>query len=153
MKKALAFVATFTTLISTQPVFAVDYVACREMLRTKNEMLGNVIDDEKTFWEALLKTSCPIERFTTHEKYKDYNFLMPNTNFDEMSKCREETRTNYKSSNKSFMMLGTAIPLLIDGDGGKVQYVSELYSISAIKWMKSSNKVSLDMKKAGCPYQ
>jgi hypothetical protein len=39
MKNALGFISTFSAIISIQPVFAVDYVACREMLRTKNEML------------------------------------------------------------------------------------------------------------------
>ena len=39
MKKALTFISTVSALISIQPVFAVDYVACREMLRTKNELI------------------------------------------------------------------------------------------------------------------
>ena len=39
MRKALLFISTFTAIISIQPVFAVDYVACREMLRTKNELI------------------------------------------------------------------------------------------------------------------
>jgi hypothetical protein len=40
MKKALALTATLSAFISIQPVSAVDYVACREMLRTKNELYG-----------------------------------------------------------------------------------------------------------------
>ena len=48
MKKALALIANLSAIISIQPVFAVDYVACREMLRTKNEfiMLVNKEDEE-----------------------------------------------------------------------------------------------------------
>lgn len=46
MKKALVLTATLSAFISIQPVSAVDYVACREMLRTKNELIASAIKAE-----------------------------------------------------------------------------------------------------------
>jgi len=154
MKKTLAFVATFTTLISTQPVFAVDYVACREMLRTKNEMLDKGREAEEVFWNTIGNKECPDERFTfTDNIRKGYDFT--NYHFDEMIKCRELARDAYKSTHKPIIQLKTNITINPHKhiDNNNIISISEIYDTTASGWIKSSNKVLVDMKKAGCPYQ
>jgi len=59
MKKALAFIATISATISIQPVLAVDYVACREMLRTKNEMIYLAKEKDEGYTEAYIYPKCP----------------------------------------------------------------------------------------------
>jgi threonine/homoserine/homoserine lactone efflux protein len=49
MNKTLTLTATLSVFISIQPVSAVDYVACREMLRTKNEMIYLAKEKDKKY--------------------------------------------------------------------------------------------------------
>ena len=80
MKKALTLTATLSVFISIQPVSAVDYVACREMLRTKNEMLNDGGEQEADFWNILLERSCPKLSFT-NKKYIPNTTILVDTSF------------------------------------------------------------------------
>ena len=61
MKKHFFLIGTLTAFISIQPVFAVNYVACREMIRTKQQMLIKAHEAEGLFWRNIFDKSCPDE--------------------------------------------------------------------------------------------
>ena len=139
MRKALSFISTFTVIISIQPVFAVDYVACREMLRTKNEMLNNARDTEGKFLGNITTQNCDGIPITDYRGYID---------FSKKDKCYEDNLSLYKNTHKPLLKLkiGILLPEMKTPS-------SEFYSSEAINWLKAGNKVILDMKKANCPYQ
>jgi hypothetical protein len=98
MKKTLAFISTLSALISIQPGFAVDYVACREMLRTKNEMLDEGGDREADFWNKLLERSCPKSNFTYKKYIPDTTILVDSFDIENVLICRDKAEILYKKN-------------------------------------------------------
>lgn len=60
------------------PAFAVDYLQCREMLRTKNEMIAIGKAKDNTFLEASVYPKCPE---------KDKNGVVYTSRFDKTLDC------------------------------------------------------------------
>ena len=56
---SLANLATLLAFTIQLPAFAVDYLQCREMLRTKNEMIAIGKAKDNTFLEASVYPKCP----------------------------------------------------------------------------------------------
>jgi hypothetical protein len=148
MKKALTLTATLSVFISIQPVSAVDYVACREMLRTKNEMLNGGGNRENIFWTNLTKKSCPDAKFLTTIYTKPYNTSYEGINTDKQNICFQEAIALYEQTHKPLLYLKTSIVVPDTGISW-----NKFYSEDAISWIKSGIKVMRDMKKAGCPYE
>lgn len=148
MKKTLALIATLSAFISIQPVSAVDYVACREMLRTKNEMLDEGGDQEEDFWNVLLEESCPKSSFTYKKYIPDITVPVDSIDIENMLNCRYKTKTLYEKKLKPLLQIKKGILL-----PGRFNPHYSFYNPYAIGLIKSGIKVMQDMKKAGCPYQ
>jgi hypothetical protein len=119
------------------PAYAVDYVACREMLRTKNEMINKAISIENRIKFSYLihpKGVCSEEQFT---KYSSIYHIVKELDGEEQRKCVKNWEEEYKKTLKPKHKVGN-----------EVFYTEEGY-----RWYLSSGKVLKDMKKAGCPYE
>ena len=125
-KKAFAVLNSITAIISIQPVFAVDYVACREMLRTKNEMLENAEKAEVKFYGD------ERDKFCDWDKFK-----LDNIKYDirAQADCKDNFGSTYQKMKNKII-------------GKNAYYTEEGY-----KWGVSAEKVKKDMKKASCPYE
>jgi hypothetical protein len=175
MKKALTFISTVSALISIQPVFAVDYVACREMLRTKNEMISIAREKEEEYNPYL---RCPAyakelekEKVYTKEAReiannpwgyikgvqkeninRDYPFnYSPDVEQNEKTKPNENKSTQNEKSKPSAMSA-----IMLDCLSKTKNYetsIGSFYSKEAMSFAKGAEKVIKDMKKANCPYQ
>ena len=136
MRKLL--LTAFVSVISTgMPALAVDYVACREMLRTKNEFLSI----SNLFEKSVIKTQ---EIYNTNKDNSDWDecvissyrkserFSLPFTCVccDTISK-KKNIRRNTKDTRDKGLYLQT--------DEGHYYY-------------KKALKVEADMRKANCPY-
>lgn len=145
MNKALTLIVILSAIISTQPVFAVDYVACREMLRTKNEMLINADEAVGNFYKSIAEQSCPEDKFIIHKI--QYGVDFKDKDYDAHSKCIQEAHSSYEQTHKPLLALENGVLLPYRG------ITNNFYSPTAVNWIKASKKVSLDMKKASCPYE
>ena len=128
--KILNHLLFFVVLGAYSPVSAVDYLQCREMLRTKNEMTENVVkieaDYKSNFRNSIVvpEAACPLGQ--------EWN------SFSSKLVCEQ----NYKDK-----LVGERKPVATSPGGTKF-YTNEGY-----KWYKSAVKVQVDMKKAQCPYE
>ena len=110
--------------LTASPAAAVDYVQCREMLRTKNEMIQKIQSSQRLANRQVAEDACRgAEDFTT---------------------CVKKAHAQYQASRKG-------VPLVFV-DSWPLQS-KILYDPAAIQWQKSAQKVDSDMKKARCPYQ
>ena len=145
------FLAAFVSVIITgMPALAVDYVACREMLRTKNEFIS--ISNQYEKGDLITRNIYGIDprqkcRDITNKEIADYtkltndidkNLYMENiVAKDESGKCERsiidtrEKRRNPKEIKSRGLYLRT--------DEGHYYY-------------KKALKVEADMRKANCPY-
>jgi hypothetical protein len=175
MKKTISFISTLSAIISIQPVFAVDYVACREMLRTKNEMISIAREKEEEYNPYL---RCPAyakelekEKVYTKEAReiannpwgyikgvqkenikRDYPFnYSPDVEQNEKPKPNENKSTQNEKSKSSAMSA-----IMLDCLSKTKNYetsIGSFYSKEAMSFAKGAEKVIKDMKRAGCPYQ
>ena len=125
----------------TGPALAVDYVQCREMLRTRNEMVNKAARAELYFRDELTKDECDDDKFqvVSIPGRKVGNYTIPpyyQTDYDAKRACKKEFMSKLIRAQKPY----------IAWDG------SELFSPVAIEWAKAQGKVNKDMKAAGCPY-
>lgn len=138
MKKAFFLIGTLTAIISIQPVFAVNYAACREMLRTKQQMLIKAHEAEGLFYRNLWDKSCPDEKFQN--------------NFDKWKLCAIEAYMLYTDTHKPLLHLKTGIFIGCDVRIPCERKPSSIfYDPDAVSWIKSAIQVMLDMKKTSCP--
>ena len=121
-------------LLLASPAQAVDYVQCREMMRTKNELIQSAIRVQGDAYGAVATMKCgkPVlglsaDQYTTYET------------------CIKDAHASYKKNLKP-----VAAPLAASANG-----LAEgiLFDPEAIRWYKAAIKVASDMSKAGCPYQ
>jgi len=140
----------FCFLITTNiPASAVDYLQCREMVRTKNEMM--VRSGEAEYNNGLGYIS-DTELETKH--CPDAMFMMPNPSYVGLMKeynigpakivdrpsqqrCVNEQKQILLDKVKPYKKIGTTV----------------FYTKSGYDWFLSAIKVSNDMKKRQCPYQ
>ena len=142
-----AFYLCFLSVLATDiPAYAVDYVACREMLKARNDVTLNALrieNDYKNNPPTLREDKNNIcykkslgmlreqpnnnENQSLEEKSKKYQ--------DVLDKCRETVKYNYILNLKPRHYLG-----------GKPFYTDEGYAMTL--W---SIKIRKDMLKAGCP--
>ena len=140
MKKALAFISTLSAIISIQPVFAVDYVACREMLRTKNEMINLAKEKDKGYTEVYIYPKCPdYVKWLETEKVN-------NAGYERVLKA-----INVRLTPKSIPG-AVALNCLSKVKSYRTTY-DTFYSSEAIGFAKGAEKVLQDMRKAKCPYE
>lgn len=140
----------FLSVLATgMPAYAVDYVACREMLRTKNEMIFKAKEIEKEWkqityykrwgdfrektkiFEDAMDIGCPKEKFK--DEIEDKNAILTKYEW-----CRSTFSSDMKQK-------------LFEDEERK--HSREYTNPEAIKWAKTARKVQSDMKKAGCPYE
>jgi hypothetical protein len=174
-KKAFAVLNSITAILSIHPVFAVDYVACREMLRTKNEMISIAREKEEKYNPYL---RCPAyvkelekEKVYTKEAREiannpwgyikgvqkeninwDYPFnYSPDVEQNEKPKPNENKSIKNENSKTSAMSA-----IMLDCLSKTKNYetsIGSFYSKEAMSFAKGAEKVIKDMKRAGCPYQ
>ena len=136
--------------ITGMPALAVDYVACREMLRTKNEMRemsvnyeNRAIENNSRVKEVIInipETECTLEKI---------NYA------GEISKCMEDYRNkvrnteDYRNKVRKAQEVKEIKPYFREKIG-KTDIV--FYTMEGYKWWKALIKVDNDMRKAGCPY-
>lgn len=108
-------------LLTNLPAQAVDYLQCREMLRTKNEMVAIAKEKDQKYLEQSVYPKCP-----GMESDKSTNPVP--RQFATVYNCLMKAKST-----------GTA--------------VGRYYSPEAVKWAKSAEKVTADMRKRQCPYE
>ena len=108
-------------LLSNLPAQAVDYLQCREMLRTKNEMLAIAKEKDQQYLERQVYPKCPGME-------GDKSSTPVPMRFETVYNCL----TKAKTTRTSF---------------------GDYYSQEAVKWAKSAEKVTTDMRKQRCPYE
>jgi hypothetical protein len=168
MKKALTLASTLSAIISIQPVFAVDYVACREMLRTKNEMIYLAKEKDIGYEEAHIYPKCPAyikEKEKEKKELKDFASnpwdsikqknidteikSYPLITWDNQSGMNKKDKP-IQSADKS--LTGIMIDCLLKAKSYNTDFGS-FYSREAIGFAKGAEKVLRDMHKAKCPYE
>jgi hypothetical protein len=123
-----------STLLLTGPALAVDYVQCREMLRTKDELIENAVKAQGDAYGSVVLAKCgqlnqgwPAEQYSTYES------------------CIKTAHASYKKSLKPYSApMVASSTRLAEG---------VLFDPVAIRWYKAAKKVVGDMTKGGCPYQ
>ncbi len=116
------------------PAYAVDYIACREMLRTKNELYAiskqyddreiNIEDWWKNNYNKLLQEcKAKLPRTTKYESVFDITV-------EENDCLTAEWYKQYNAMKKK-----------------------RFYLNDGVKWYEKAKRVQADMKKAGCPYE
>ena len=123
------------------PAMAVDYVQCREMLRTKNEMVRNIQNSQALANRRVANDACGSSRDAVGRNAFEPGY---EARLSSWNSCVDNAHAQYKATKK-----GVAV-VYVDGFPLKDK---TLYDPAAIQWQKSAQKVDLDMKKAGCPYQ
>lgn len=125
--KILKHLLFLVVLGAYSPVSAVDYLQCREMLRTKNEMIeyaAKIEADYKSYYKKTIvvpDAECP---------------QAPEWNSFRLA-CERVYKDKLADDRKPVATLGG----------------TRLYTNTGIKLYKSAIKVQLDMKKAQCPYE
>lgn len=123
----------------TAPANAVDYLQCREMLRTKNEMLEKARELEGSKRIEYLKVACP--EWSISNPLERYNAI----------KGKENCKAEYLEA----VILPTKKPvykssLILPGDEMPRLYY---YNTASINWVKSAENVVNDMRRGNCPYR
>lgn len=145
MRNKLLLTAFLSVISTGMPAYAVDYVTCREMLRTKNEFI-------KTSNSAEVLNSFGIERENEvlyggniyeicRDKDKD--------NLEEMSIFDKSIIeiTNTKKETDCWKRMG------IGNMKGKYKINNmSFHTQEGLSWYKKALKVEADMRRANCPY-
>ena len=128
----------FLSVVSTNiPAYAVDYIACREMLRTKNEFvsISNLFEKSVIKTQGIYNTKkgisdweeCVISSYRMSERFS-LPFICVCCN--DISKKKDIKRNTKDTIDKGFHFIT---------DEGHYYY-------------KKALKVEADMKRANCPY-
>lgn len=148
MKKLLLI--TFLSVISTGiPAYAVDYVACREMLRTKNELFAI----SKQYEDGEIKDNIDHKRLEAIGKRitKCEALQIKVTSYEEATKTglplafrsgKNDIETYYVAPKSYFECLSAAAYYPQKGST----------TFGGAKWYEKALKVEADMKRANCPY-
>ena len=139
MRNKLLLTAFVSVIITGMPALAVDYIACREMLRTKNEFISISNQYEKTELgtKSIYNTKKDWDKcwFASFDKIKSEKEL--DEDLEKYSACmrnrdKEENRRRNQGETKR-------MGLHFITDEGHYYY-------------KKALKVEVDMKRANCPY-
>lgn len=137
MRKLTPVVLLLMTV--TTPSYAVDYVQCREMLRTKNEMLEKARAIEGDTRIQYLKEVCP--------EWGISNPLDRHKAIEGKAQCQPEYLETVILPSKKPVYKSD---LIMPGDySPRLNY----YNTASVGWVKSAEKVASDMKKGNCPYE
>jgi hypothetical protein len=175
MRKSFTFISTFSAIISIQPVFAVDYVACREMLRTKNEMISIARETENEY-NPYLRCPAYVKELEKEKVYtkeikeiannpwghikgvqkeninKDYPW-----NYSSGAEQNDKSKLNENNSIQNEKLQPSAMSAIMLACLSKTKNyetsIGSFYSKEAMSFAKGAEKVIKDMKRAGCPYQ
>ena len=140
MKSRNYLLLLLSLTLTGMPALAVDYVACREMLRTKNEMRTNHIKIENDALEKIRKEEVFINIPETECSLEKINYA------GELVKCMENYRNKVRKAQgvkeiKPYFRIKTSNNEII------------FYTEEGYKWFQAGLRVAFDMKKAGCPYE
>ena len=133
MRKLL--LVAFLSVISTgTPACAVDYIACREMLRTKNEF----IDISNQYETGKIKTQ------------EIYNTKKDKNDRDKCYMIKVLTQSNgFDEALKAFNLVGECLQKKEKGkDKRRLYYLTD----EGHYYYKKALEVEADMKRANCPY-
>lgn len=133
------FSVVLLLMLVSPPSYAVDYLQCREMLRTKNEMLEKAREIEGETRINYLKDACPELSISNpldrYEAIKD------------KAQCKAEYLETVILPSKKPVYKSN---LIMPGDySPRLNY----YNPASVGWVKSAEKVASDMKKGNCPYE
>jgi hypothetical protein len=149
MNKKLSLFPFLSVIALGMPAYAVDYVACREMLRTKNEMILKAQEIEKEWKQLFYYKRWGDFREKTKISEDSMNIGCPKEKFNDEIEDKNTFLTKYewcRSRFSSYMK-----QKLFEDEERK--HSREYTNPEAIKWIKAGNKVQADMKKADCPYE
>ena len=147
--KIVSFFPFLSVIAVCMPAYAVDYVACREMLRTKNEMILKAQEIEKNYQNITIPQKRQQFLYTTQVPEHIMSIGCPKNDYKEEITEKSDILSKYEWCRVHF----------------KTDYVAKLWveeekklsqeniSLEAKKWIKAANKVQADMKKADCPYE
>ena len=128
------------------PAYAVDYIACREMLRTKNEFIkassgAEVLNSLKVERENEILHGGKSIFEICRDKEKD--------NLGEMSIFDKSIKeiTNTKKETDCWKRMGIG-----DTKGKYKIHNMSFHTQEGLSWYKRALKVESDMKRANCPY-
>lgn len=129
----IAFGAVAASML-TSPAVAVDYVQCREMRRTINEMGRKGAKLEVAYMDKLMAGKCDYENFQTEEILG--GVALNRTDWDAVRACRDNFEIELARIEKPYVTWSGVT----------------LWSPDAIETAKVATKIADDMKSAGCPY-
>ena len=142
MRKLL--LTTFVSVISTgMPAYAVDYIACREMLRTKNEFIQ--ISKVAEVQSSIAKESENLKGANMFEVCRDKK----KDNLGHMTIFEQAIEESKFSQNEMdcWKRMGNA------GVKGKHQFKGRsFHTQTGLSYYIKALKVEADMRRANCPY-
>ena len=132
--RKLLLVAFLSVVSTGMPAFAVDYLNCREMLRTKNEF----IDISSQYETGKIKTQ---EIYNTKKDKNDRDKCYMR---DDLTQS-----TSFNEALKAFNLAGECLQKIEKGkDKRRLYYLTD----EGHYYYKKALKVEADMKRANCPY-
>jgi len=132
--RKLLLVAFLSVVSTGMPSYAVDYIACREMLRTKNEF----IDISSQYETGKIKTQ---EIYNTKKDKSDRD------------KCyMREVLSQSNSLDEALKAFDLAGECLQKKEKGKDKRRLYFLTDEGHYYYKKALKVEADMRKANCPY-
>jgi hypothetical protein len=148
--KIIPFFPFLSVIALGIPAYAVDYVACREMLRTKNDFFSI----SKQYENGEIENIIEIDPKKIREKCDKYSDKMPIMEKIKHIRLLEITK-NLPPMNLP-KPLYTAYFDCISAEWDKQYNAVEkkgFRTFGGAKWYEKAKRVQVDMKKAGCPYE
>jgi len=131
------------------PALAVDYVACREMLTTKNEMMKKIEIMEE--YHQKIKMPYEKQKFFNTTKVPEFIISTGCPKNDEREEIAGKTDILSKDEWCRLNLKNNYIAKLWVEEE-KTLYGKE-FILKAKNWIRAATKVNTDMEKAGCPYR
>ena len=157
------FLTAFVSVIITgMPAYAVDYIACREMLRTKNEFREKLINtNTENRLRCLSLWSLDKERNKYWNELNKLKIEIKDNRIEEDERFRkalELTEIEIKERRRDDYTMGLYNKCLSTLENKKVysekeeQYRTYYTDKESYNWYKKVLRVKEDMKRANCPY-
>ena len=159
--RKLFSIAILSVISTGMPAYAVDYVACREMLRTKNEFIEKLINTNvenrvRCFNLWLLD----VERKKYRNELNKLDMEIKDNRIEEDERFRkalELAELSIKNRRRDDYTKGLYDKCILTLEKRKVYNEEEQHRIyytdkEGYNWYKKVLRVKEDMRKANCPY-
>ena len=156
MKSRNYLLILLSLTLTGMPALAVDYVACREMLRTKNEFMQ--ISNEYENGKIKDSTTLDDKRINAAIVEIDIKCLTKKATFEAAMEAAEKEKRpvamrSVENGGKYVMNYYVAGPNYSNCLETEMSNLHKGFTtFGGAKWYKKALKVEADMKRANCPY-